>query len=481
MSDSIGPGQGRLNRRSFLFLAPAVALLAGCNSHSADPQKQKNYSIDSLLGTTPFYIAHRGSGDNWTEHSELAYSSSIEADVKSIEVSVQATSDGIFICHHDTNLLRMTGQDLEIKEHTYATIATVMNDSRQWLGPNTALEPIPLLKSVLDAYATSHVIFIEDKQGTNTKTLLDLMDSYKESTSHFVWKQSAGLKSYMEAHARGYKTWGYFIDNSNRQFEKYAPHHDYLGIYHLAADEDIRSLVGYGKPTICWEVHTRWTRDRLLKLGIHGLMCSNILYVRTGKPRNNSDTFSSGIRNAGDLPSNLNWKFQPPINPKDASISLADGEDLSYCMGSLCPVEQKSYALDFRMRWPQLITKAMESGIAFGQLTDEPYLPSTPGISGYHLMMASDGSMTLSRRSDGESNSSVVAVLSTPQPRLSAWVSVRVTVTPTSIEFTRQDVEGFTKKVADAKYRGGYFSLVKDYHGTMPTEFSSLSVQTIRG
>lgn len=471
-----GMGGVALTRRKFLLLCPAALVLAGCRGPAVPPETESDFTIEGLISTTPFYIAHRGSGDNWTEHTAHAYSSAVRVGAKAIEISVHATSDGVLVCHHDESLLRMTGKDVKIREQTFKDLTGILNDAREWLGPSTALEPIPRLKEVLDAHAGKRVIFIEDKQGTNTKVILDLMDTYSLSTSHFVWKQPASLKSYVEARARGYKTWGYFLDNSGNQFKNYAARHDFLGIYHLASDKDIQELVGYGKPTICWEVHTRWMRDRLLKLGVHGMMCSNIIYVRTLLPLSYSDGFSSGTRSAGDLPSILQWKFQPKISPSTASLSMADDEDQSYSMGSMCPIPGEQFGLDFTVCWPQRAEKTLECGVAFGLTSDKPYLPSEPGPAGYLLLLRADGTLTLTSRGEGDDVGKVLLVVQTPAPMDSARVPLNITVSAHSLRIARLDTPQGSGECVESTYRGGYFSLVKNYHGRTPVEFSALKV-----
>ncbi|MCY0905726.1 glycerophosphodiester phosphodiesterase [Arthrobacter sp. H14-L1] len=468
-----------VSRRRFLLATSSVFLLGACAAEAQVPRTAPRSTVDGLLGSTPFYIAHRGSGDNWTEHTELAYSSALAAGAKAIEVSVQATADGTLICHHDTNLLRMTGADLNIVEQTYATVAALRTDARQWLGPATAPERIPLLKEVLDAHAANNVIFLEDKQGTNTKTLLDLMDTYRDSTSHFVWKQPAGLKSYRDARERGYKTWGYFMDGTDGQFPKYAPNYDLLGIYHTASDNDVLTLVGYGKPTIAWEVHTRWMRDRLIKLGVQGLMCANIPYVPKDIANAHRDTFATGRRNSGDLPSIINWKFQPPISPASSSIALVDGEDQSYSMGSLCPVAREAYALGFQMRWPDRVVPSGGAGVAFGQLTDEPYLPLAIGRGGYHLLLDARGTLTLSTRNDADVRNSVLFKLPTRPPSAGEWIELKVTIDPTSIKIARTGSADYVRVTKNTSIRGGYFSLCKAYNGEFPVEFRAITIDPV--
>lgn len=447
----------------------------GCAPSKSQPTGD-NYTIEGLLRSAPFFVAHRGSGDNWTEHTAAAYSQAIAAGSTAIEVSVHATSDGVLVCHHDESTLRLTGQDHRIKDLDYAAVSALRADARQWLGPAAPLEQIPKLQDVLDAHAAKHVIFIEDKQGTNTKHLLDLMDSYPQPTEHFVWKQPAASPSYREAQDRGYKTWGYFMDGSGGQFQRYAVRHDLLGIFHNATDDEIRQLVAFGKPTICWEVHTRWVRERLTGLGVQGMMCSNIPYVMGSAAPRMADAFGTGLRAAGDLPSNLNWTAQPLIKAETQSVLLANDPPLSYCLGSMAPAASGTYTVNFNMRWTGEPSAVARAGLAFGQHSDAPYVPTSPGPSGYHVTMDASGDLALFRRTEAASGSTKLATVHTVPPGVGEWMQFQVDVSPDSIRIARLDEGGAVASVDDSSEKGRYFSLCKNYSGQPGVEFRHVTV-----
>jgi len=419
------------------------------------------------MATTPFHIAHRGSGDNWTEHTSMSYARAIQNGAKAIEVSVGATSDGVLVCHHDLSAERMTGRNLQISEMTYEELGALRNDSRSWIGPRAPLEPIPRLKDVLDAHAATSVIFIEDKQGTNTAALLDLMDSYPGSQDHFVWKQTAGGKHHAEAKERGYKTWGYFIDNVQNRFIDFAERFDYLGIYHGATDDEIKALVAFGKPVICWEIHTRWMRERVTALGVTGLMCSNFPYVSGDAPISTRDGFASGARAAGDLPWILAPEYQPVLQPEFSSLSLNNEASSSYTLGSMCPVKKESYSLSFDMRWPLAIpANSGSAGIAFGQADDQPYRPTVPAtVAGYHLTVDAAGTMRLFARDAGALEGELLRAVRSDAPKAGGWMRFRVDIGPDEITFTRIDGAGASGTARNSSYRGGYFGLTKNYQG----------------
>ncbi|MET3811370.1 glycerophosphodiester phosphodiesterase family protein [Arthrobacter sp. UYEF3] len=438
-------------------------------------------TVDELLVQRPFYVAHRGSGDNWTEHTEYAYSQAVAAGAAAIEISVNATADGVLVCHHLTNTKELTGVDAPIAEQPYSAIYQLRNNAQRWLGPAAAPQPIPLLKNVLDRHAATHVIFIEDKQGTNTRSLLDLMDSYPESRNHFVWKQSATGAPPSEARQRGYRTWGYFTDGSGGQFERFSDGYDLLGIYHQASDDDVRRLVGFGKPVICWEVHYRSMRDRLLRLGVQGMMCSNYLYVTSDEARASRDAFATGLRAAGDLPWELNWDYQPAIQHESGSISLRYAtRRSSYLMGSMCPIRQDSYTLQFEMRWPEMpASAALSGGLAFGLADDQPFHPmyASP-IGGYFLSLNADGTLALFRQEANADAGLPLASVKCIPPAVGEWVKLKVDATARGIRFGTADGGAVSAQADGATVRGGYFSLVKNATGPESVEFRGVTVST---
>lgn len=477
------------SRRAFLSGAGAAGLLALAGCASGAPAGRESGSpaaappgttIEALLEDTPFYVAHRGSGDNWPEHTMEAYNQAIAAGARAIEVSVNATRDGVLVCHHDRNTVRLTGHDHEIAATDYSVLEPLRNDARAWLGPASALQPIPLLREVLDAHASSAVIFIEDKQGTNTTALLELMDQYPHSREHFVWKQSAGGLQVRAVREAGYKTWGYFGAGTYDRIVERAGEFDFLGIDHLASDAVVRSLVARGKPVICWEVHRRHLRDRLVELGVRGLMCSNIPYVMGAPAPAGSDAFASGLRAAGDLPwtTDKGWSRQPRFRPETASLVLDGQETSSYCMGSMSPVEPDLFEIQVDLRWPDgLPGERQHAGVAFGQATDAPYrVLVESAVGGYHLVMRANGEVALFSRGPGEVSGRLLGSLQTAAVAAGEWVTLSLDVTGEGIGFARVDGKPRRAFVRSTRPKGGYLSLTRNYASGPPVEFRKVTV-----
>lgn len=438
------------------------------------------HTIDELFSARSFYVAHRGSGDNWPEHTMQAYSRSAELGLKAIEVSVNATRDGVLVCHHDTTLLRTTGHDLAIAELTFEELQAHLVDARRWLGPAAQPQPIPRLDDVFERLASTRVLFVEDKQGTNATALLDLMDRQPASTEHLIWKQWAAAKQYRLARSRGYRTWGYFNRDLLSRPDRYADELDYVGVHHSASDAQIEKLVGFGKPVIGWEVHTRAMRDRMARLGVRGFMCSNVPYVMRSDPASQADTFASGLRAAGDLPwtTDRGWDVQPGFDPLSQAL-IMDGEGTrSYVMGSMAPVVAASYTLSAELRWPDTTPAARDhAGIAFGQEDDRAYRVRIPSaVGGYHTILRANGLLELYVRAPGVADATNLATVKTDQVQAGQWVALQVVVTPTQITVRRQGAEHWVVTARDERYRGGYFSLCKNYAGELPVQFRAVTI-----
>ncbi|MCC3302938.1 glycerophosphodiester phosphodiesterase [Arthrobacter sp. zg-Y895] len=444
------------------------------------PAAAQVHTVRSLFDSHPFQVAHRGSWDNWPEHTMTAYREAARAGAPALEVSVCSTADGTLICHHDIDTGRTTGQNLVISDTTWKDLSKLRVDARPWLGPQMPVEPIPRLQEVLDAYAGTHVIFLEDKQGTNTKALLDLMDTYPDSRRHIIWKQSAVAKQIWAVTERGYDSWGYFTEEQMSLLPESYERFTFLGINTLATDAEITAAVATGKPVICWEVHSRAERDRLIGLGVAGLMSANVPYLSVQTSPETADRFGDGLRAAGDLPWTVKqgWNVQPQLDADAGVLRLHAPVNSSYRMGSMGPVEQDVYSIEFEMRWPgQLPGIEGHAGLAFGQENDLPYRVLIPSeVGGYHLVFRPNGEMALLLRHSGEPNGLRLAVLETQPAKSGEWLSFKIDIAPDSLRFSRRDSSGWGGMAVERSYRGGYFSLTRNYAGEFPVEFRNVAI-----
>src|SRR5690606_1174243 len=128
-------------------------------------------TISDLISETPFFIAHRGSGDEFPEHTLEAYESVLASGAKAIEISAHPTAEGTFVCIHDATLDRTTDSTGMVNQSTLAKLrAGVRVNMSRYLGPQWAPSITPIrpstLREVLDELVGKAVLFVEMKQGT---------------------------------------------------------------------------------------------------------------------------------------------------------------------------------------------------------------------------------------------------------------------------------------------------------------------------
>ena len=126
---------------------------------------------------TPFWIAHRGAGDVYPEHSLPSYRAAVRVGAPCLEVSVAMTSDGVLICMHDLTYDRTTtGKGVDRR-------AAV---GRCWphrhpaapAGPGLGAGPlpeVPRLEAVLTEFGGKVVICLEAKDDAAYPSMMALV------------------------------------------------------------------------------------------------------------------------------------------------------------------------------------------------------------------------------------------------------------------------------------------------------------------
>lgn len=427
-------------------------------------------TVDNLMSTTPFYIAHRGSGDEAPEHTLEAYRYAVAAGAKALEISVQLTADGVLVCFHDTDISRMTGLTGAISDYTYAQLKNAIKVKGQGLlGSGWADVEIPLLWKVIEEFYNNVVLFIEPKTTAATAPLQALLSSLPNAQLSVVWKSHFQATSGLAwAKSNGFRTWAYIDPTStSAQMDAADVSVDYWGVPHTATDAVISMVVAHVpvKPTIVWEVHRRSQRDHYNVLGVKGMMTSGYRYVTGTAPMLKKSNFPLKIMAPGNLTVGNNSAAEALKFGTDNDVYFALTPNRSVVMGSMCPIPVTTYSIKFDMKWNTIPAASLHAGIAFGKASDDVYTFGSANASGgYHVLIRDDGDLQLYTHAAGVGAGVQIGAANngTPDPAnpvAGVWMSYQVDVTPTNITVKRLDVAK-TFTVADTTYRGGYFHLV---------------------
>lgn len=114
--------------------------------------------------------AHRGSSMGAPENTLVAVQMAIDNKADYTEIDVQETKDGGIVLTHDTNLVRVTGVDVNVYELTTEEVTAM--DAGTWFSDKFKGETIPTLEQVMDESKGKIKLNIELKGHKKTKNLV---------------------------------------------------------------------------------------------------------------------------------------------------------------------------------------------------------------------------------------------------------------------------------------------------------------------
>lgn len=427
--------------------------------------------LQSYLSTVPFYAAHRGSGNEFPEHTLTAYTGAAGAGAKAIEVSVQISADGVLFCMHDTDLTRITAGTWTTAPTTWTWAAlnnAVQIDQRALLGPGWALQPITTLKEVMDRFFGKVIIFLEGKSSASIVPLQNLLLRYPNPQNSVIWKNYYTNNSFPWAKAHGFVTWGYTDPTTTMaQMDAVDSLIDFWGVPWEATDAQFQAVLARpgGKKVMSWEVHRRSEVTRLLNLGVSGIMASQWLYLGRTTASLTQDQWFAQVKAPGEIgaahsDSTYALKFD---TGSSAYVPTATGD--SVLLGSFCPVASGAtgYKISFDMMWPVLPTGTLHAGLYFGAADDSKHKFGAANSVGCYRMelRPNSGAMQLYTVASGATSGVQVGTDATTSGALTAgsWYSYQITVDATSVTLARTDSTGWSKVFSDTTYRGGYLGI----------------------
>ncbi len=278
----------RVSRRGLLAggLALAASSLNGC---ARVRPGLATHTYAELVADDPFYVAHRGGGANWPEMTAFAYDQAAALPyVKAMEVSFCLSSDGVLVCSHDPDPVRVTGVSLEIAATPWATLSQLTVTAAQTDDPSQPRRPFSRFEDVVEQHIDRLVLFVEPKVGAAVEPLMSRMAALAQP-ERVVWKQPVNQPNFATAKQNGFATWGYVLDEPSHvnRLEMFAadPSIDMLGVA-VTATDDLSAAVAAAaraakKPVMMWPVSTREQRARALSFGSRGLMTSDIRTLPT--------------------------------------------------------------------------------------------------------------------------------------------------------------------------------------------------------
>ena len=139
--------------------ASGTGILRTMAAHTSSPSR-------TFLGLEgPLPIAHRGGAAERPENTMAAFKHAVNLGYRCIETDVRATRDGVAVAFHDEQLDRVTGDSGPIAARTWAELASIRVGGT---------EPIPRLEDVLDAWPDRRLI-IDPKSDDAVAPLIEAL------------------------------------------------------------------------------------------------------------------------------------------------------------------------------------------------------------------------------------------------------------------------------------------------------------------
>ncbi|MFF1916215.1 glycerophosphodiester phosphodiesterase family protein [Streptomyces sp. NPDC058239] len=420
--------------------------------------------------SSPRYFAHRGGGMVRPEHTMAGYRAAA-AQGWPLEVSANVDAGGQLWCLHDTTLDRTTNRTGALNTYTTEEVAQVVTtNAKPLLGSGWAEQPLVNVRQVLDEFLGKIPIFLEAKGADAVAPLQALLTTYyPHAPRSVIWKAPVATTTLPWAKAAGYRTWVYMdASTTDTTLNSLDANTDYWGVQTTMTDTRIGQVVARGKPVFCWPVYRRSQRDRLLGLGVVGIMTSDPRYVSTTTAMRTSPRWDLAVKESGGTPAldyDNGYALQYGTGADAGWVSIPAVPNQSYGLGGECPVVAGAggYRISFDMKFKALPSTLTEhAGIYFGKTADDVYRFGTSNATGgYHVVIRANGQMQLNRHAAGTTTGTTLGTAqNTASPVADTAMSFQLDVTPTTVELRRTDGTGWTTgPIADTTYRGGYFGL----------------------
>ncbi|MEW5797668.1 MAG: glycerophosphodiester phosphodiesterase family protein [Bacteroidota bacterium] len=238
----------------------------------------------------PLIIAHRGSSDEAPENSMAAFHRAIESECDMIELDVRLSADNVPIVFHDRRLQRTSNSSGPVnKKHSRQL---TMIDNGSWFSPKFSRERIPLLADVLPLVKKGVRLNIEikpDVVSTDGQSSVELVINEVRkakilSKAIFTSFNHAMVKEVKQID--GSLTSG-VIYNPITHFRK-SPStlvkNAHADIFVCSKIQITRDVVAdtheAGYELYVYGVKTGRDVQRMLEMGIDGIICNNPRFVR---------------------------------------------------------------------------------------------------------------------------------------------------------------------------------------------------------
>jgi PKD repeat protein len=228
-------------------------------------------------------VAHRAGGSAFPEQTLWSYQQCMALGWTCLEVSLQYSSDGVFVASHDATTNRVFNGAYTIASTPWSTLSSL---TATLYGQT---HPIMRLETLLDAYGGRVPMMLDDKTNAHKTELLALIANHGathgyDPTKYYIYK---GYKGWAPAadtwRAAGYKAWGIYYDAEMVTLPDRISSFDYLGLNFDATPTNwtnaVAAATSAGKSILSHVIYTSANLATGISNGAVGAVISDVTEI----------------------------------------------------------------------------------------------------------------------------------------------------------------------------------------------------------
>jgi glycerophosphoryl diester phosphodiesterase len=265
---------------------------ARSSKSETNPSEFKNMtsSLDLTRFTHPLLIGHRGYPAKFPENTLAAFEGAVQAGCGMIELDVTLTRDRKVVVIHDDTLDRTTSGKGPVKNQTLADIRAL--DAGSWFNPRFAAERVPELSEVIALTAGRCMLNIEIKESAleagypvdaiehqvvNLVKTDGAMD--RVIISSFEKRILERIAAMTDAPAIAYIS-GRGADRTVLEMLLAIKAFSWHPWFRSLTRDQVDMLHAAGLKVFPWTINTQEEAERILALGVDGLICNELRVMR---------------------------------------------------------------------------------------------------------------------------------------------------------------------------------------------------------
>jgi len=233
--------------------------------------------IKSLTFSPPV-IAHRGACAAAPENTLVAFRNAHALGFRWVEFDVMLSKDQEVVVFHDTDLLRITGNQGSVADYSYAELAAM--DAGSWFSPKFAGEKIPrfqevlLLLGQLGVSANIEIKATEIDTTLTVKKTLDILKKYGTHLPHlFISSFSMAILQEVRKDSAAWPL-GLLIDEWHEDWQAHAEKLDYALIdvnQAILSPEIVAAIKATHRKVLAYTVNVAERAQELMTWGVDAI------------------------------------------------------------------------------------------------------------------------------------------------------------------------------------------------------------------